>query len=175
MKKVFVAALIFVVVLFGFTFYKSSNVDKSSSGTEVHSEKITETKVYSFSGSDEVLTVMNGTVVLDKNEETFSGGTLKVNSEEFFNGVTSYSVTFYVLNNGKKEIIMSNSLIDKTGGKINPDGDDLGKISGESFITEYKLDNIESLVNNLYFEINTANANGENKTHQLLLDVTEVK
>ncbi len=175
MKKVFAVALAFVLILFGFTFYKSGYEDKSAPATAVHSEKAAETKVYSFSGSDEILTVINGTVILDEDEETFSGGILQVNSEEFFDGVTSYSTTFYILEDGKKKTVMSNSLVDMTGGKVSPHGDDLGKISGADVITEYKTDSTENLINNLYFEINTVGADGENKTHQLPLDVIEVK
>ena len=155
-------------------FYKAEQEGNSPPATAVHSEKTTETKVYSFSGSDEVLAVMNGTVILDEEEETFSGGTLQVNSEDFFEGVTSYSTTFYILKDGKKKTVMSNSLTDQTGGKIKLDGDDLGKISGADIITEYKTDNTENLINNLYFHINMVGADGENKTHQLHLDVTEV-
>ncbi len=171
MKKVFAVALVFVLVLFCFSFYKAGQEGNSSPETAVHSEKNTDTKVYSFSGSDEILTVMNGTVILSEAGETFSGGTLQVNSEEFFDGVTSYSTTFYILKDGKKKTVMSNSLIDQTGGKVKLDGDYLGKISGTDVITENKT---EKLINNLYFEIKTVGADGENKIHQLHLDVTEV-
>ncbi len=175
MKKILAVAFAFVVALTCFGVYRDrAGYDRSTPGTEVHSEKSTETKVYSFSGSDEVLTVMNGTVILGEDEETFSGGTLQVNSKEFFDNVISYSTTFYILENGKKKTVMSNSLIDQTGGKINPDGDSLGKISGDDLISGYKTDNTEGLMNNLYFEINTVGVDGENKTHQLLMDVIEI-
>ena len=174
MKKVFAVALVFVLVLFFFTFRKADQSDNSPPVTAVHSEKNTETKVYSFSGSDDVLTVMNGTVIIDEDEETFSGGFLQINSEEFFEGVTSYNTAFYILEDGIKKTVMSNSLVDQTGGKVKLDGDDLGKISGADIITEYKTDSRENLINNLYFEINTVGADGENKTHQLRMDVFEI-
>ncbi|MBQ3137315.1 MAG: hypothetical protein IJB74_07540 [Clostridia bacterium] len=171
MKKVFVAVLIFVLIFFCFTFNKVRQGDNSPPATAVHSEKNTETKVYSFSGSDDILTVMNGTVVLGEDEETLSGGTLQINSEDFFEGVTSYNTTFYILEDGKKKTVMSNSLVDHTGGKVKLDGDDLGKLSGADVIAENKTEN---LINNLYFEITTVGADGENKTHQLRMDVIEI-
>ncbi len=175
MKKVLAVAFVLVVALTCFGIYRDrTGYDRSPPGTAVHPEETMEMRVYSFSGSDEVLTVMNGTVILGEDEETFSGGILRVNSTEFFEGVTSYNTTFYILENGKKKTIMSNSLIDQTGGKVNPDGDDLGKISGADVVTGYKAENTESLTDNLYFEINTVGANGENKTHQLLLDVIKI-
>ncbi len=174
MKKVFAVALVFVLVLFCFSFYKAGQEGNSPPATAVHSEKNTETKVYSFSGSDDVLTVMNGTVIIDEYGETFSGGTLQVNSEDFFDGVTSYSTTFYILEDGKKKTVMSNSLIDQTGGKVISDGDDLGKISGADVVTGYNNDSTENLMKNLFFEIKTVGADGENRIHQLHLDVKEV-
>ena len=114
---------------------------------------------------------MNGTVVLGEDEETLSGGTLQINSEDFFEGVTSYNTTFYILEDGKKKTVMSNSLVDHTGGKVKLDGDDLGKLSGADVIAENKTEN---LINNLYFEITTVGADGENKTHQLRMDVIEI-
>lgn len=175
MKKVLAVAFALVVALTCFGVYRDrAGYDRSTQGTEVLSEKTAETKVYSFSGSDEVLTVMNGTVILGEDEETFSGGILQINSEEFFEGVTSYNTTFYILEDGIKKTVMSNSLVDRTGGKVKLNGDDLGKISGADIITEYKTDNTENLINNLYFEINTVGADGESKTHQLRMDVVEI-
>lgn len=174
MKKVFAAVMVFVLVIFCFSFYMAGREENSPPATAVHSEKNTDTKVYSFSGSDEVITVMNGTIILGEAEETFSGGTLQINSGVFFEGVTSYSTTFYISENGQKKTVMSNSLVDQTGGKVKLDGDDLGKISGADVVTGYEFDNTESLTNNLYFEINIVGADGENKIHQLHLDVKEV-
>lgn len=174
MKKVFAVALIFVLVLFFFTFRKADQSDNSPPGTAVHTENISETKVYSFSGSDDILTVMNGTAVIGEDEETFSGGTLKINSEKFFDGIISYTATFYILEDGQKKTVMSNSLIDQTDGKVKLDGDDLGKISGADVVTGYNNDSTENLMKNLFFEIETVGADGEKKSHQLHLDVKEV-
>ena len=175
MKKVFAAVLIFIVVLGSFTFYKTGQANKSSPATAVHTENNERAKVYSFSGSDDILAVMNGTVIFDEDEEIFSGGILKINSEDFFDGITSYTAIFYILENGQRNTVMINSVTDQTGGMVVFDGDDLGKISGENVLNNYNADNTKAFINNLYFEISVIGAEGEKKTHQLQLDVTEVK
>ncbi len=175
MKTVFITVLIFIIALGGFTLYKvEQNSDTSPPATAVHTEKMVETKVYSFSGSDEILSVINGTAVLGEDEEIFSGGVLKINSEDFFDGITSYTATFYILEDGQRSTVMINSVTDQTGGMVVFDGDDLGKISGADVINSYNSDNTDDFMNNLYFEIKVVNADGENKTHQLHLNVTEV-
>ena len=174
MKKVFIIALAFVLVIFGLTFYRLEQADVSTPATAVHSDDKKETKVLSFGGSDDVLTVMNGTVIIDEDGETFSGGTIQVNSEDFFDGVVSYNTSFYILENGQKKTVISNWLTDQTGGKVISDGDDLGKISGADVVTGYNNDSTENLMKNLFFEIETVGADGEKKSHQLHLDVKEV-
>ena len=174
MKKVFAVVMAFVLVLFVFTFHKIRQGDAGIEGTAVHSENVTGTKVYSFSGSDDILTVMNGTMVLGEDEEIFSGGKLHINSESFFEGITSYTTTFYTLKNGEKQILMTNSLIDQTGGMVVFDGDDLGKISGADIIGDEENDGTADLMKSLFFEISIVTADGENKTHQLLMDVVEI-
>lgn len=174
MKKVFAVVMAFVLVLFVFTFHKIRQGDAGIEGTAVHSENVTGTKVYSFSGSDDILTVMNGTVILDEDEETFSGGILKMNSEEFFDGITSYTATFYILDDGQRNTVMINSVTDQTGEMVVFDGDDLGKISGADIIGDEENDGTADLMKSLFFEISIVTADGENKTHQLLMDVVEI-
>lgn len=171
MKKAFAVALVFVLVLFFFTFRKADQSDNSPPGTAVHTENISETKVYSFSGSDDILTVMNGTAVFGEDEDIFSGGMLKINSEKFFDGIISYTAKFYVLKDGQRNTVMINSVTDQTGGMVVFDGDDLGKISGPDIMEKDSTDNF---MKNLYFEIKIADADGKIKTHQLHLDVTEI-
>lgn len=174
MKKVVIIALAFVLALFGLTFHRSATSDVSPPATAVHTENNTGAKVYSFSGSDDILTVMNGMIVLDEDEEIFSGGMLKINSENFFDGITSYTAKFYILEDGQRNTVMINSVTDQTGGMVVFDGDDLGKISGEDVIN-YNDDDTKAFINNLYFEISVAGTDGEKKSHQLQMDVIEVK
>ena len=161
MKKIFIIALVFVLAILCFTFRKVDKSDISPTETAVHTEKSDGAKVYSFSGSDEILTVMNGTAVIGEDEEIFSGGMLKINSDEFFKGITSYTATFYILEDGKRNTVMKNSVTDQTGEMVVFDGDDLGKISGADVINSYNSDNTEAFRNNLYFEIKVVNADGE--------------
>ena len=174
MKKIFIIALVFVLAILCFTFRKVDKSYISPTETAVHTEKSDGAKVYSFSGSDEILTVMNGTAVISEDEEIFSGGMLKINSEKFFKDITSYTATFYIMENGQKNTLMINSVADETGGMVIFDGDDMGKISGADIINSYNSDNTEVFRDNLYFEIKVVNADGEDKTHSIHLDVTEV-
>ncbi len=133
----------------------------------------TNQNIYSFSGSNELFTVSNGTVVLSEAEETFCGGDLKVNSQEILSGVTYYSTTFYILTDGEKRTVMSNRVTDMTGVSVSPEGV-LGKISGDDLIVGNKVENIEEFENNLYFELKTVDLSGKENVYQLQLTVTQV-
>ena len=78
-----------------------------SQNGENKSDKIT---VYSFCGENEQFAVTNGVIVISADEEIFYGGDLKVTDDEYFSDVTSYSVKFYTMTNGKTRTIMHNSV-----------------------------------------------------------------
>ena len=128
--------------------------------------------VYSFSGEDGQLAVSNGIIVLNGTEETFAGGDLKVTGD-LFTDITSYSTTFYTMSGNERDIILSNSVVDMTGGKVNVSGD-LGQISGESVIKRIKIDDTSDLKNALYFELITKDKNGEESVYQLQMSLTEI-
>ncbi len=174
MKKVFVVVSVFMLVVFFFTLSRSSESDRSPAATAVHSENVSETKIYSFSGSDEILTVMNGTVVLGEDEEIFYGGELKVNSSEILEGVSACITHFYVFTEGRKETVMINDVTDLTGGNVSFEGD-LGKISSESTGISRKTGRTDEFINNLYFEITLSGKDGEKTSYELKMNVTEVK
>ena len=109
---------------------------------------------------------MNGT------EETFSGGDLKV-SDDFFDNITSYSTTFYIMSGGEKDVILSNGMVDMTGDTVNISGD-LGQISGDSAIRRIKIDGTSDLKNILYFELTTKDMDGNENVYQLELSLTEI-
>ena len=138
-------------------------------GSEKQEEK-QNFSVYSFSGEDENLTVTNGVIVLSDDYEAFYGGNLQVN-EENFAGVTSFEETFYVLKDGEKEIISSNSLTDTTGGAVNVGGD-LGKKWGAGSISG-KFD-ADDLKNNFFFEFTVTDIEGNTHTYQTQMKVVEV-
>lgn len=143
-------------------------------GCSVNNEETQENlSVYSFYGEDEAFAIMNGVIVISADEEIFYGGDLKVTDDEYFADITSYSVKFYTMTNGETRTIMHNSVIDQTGSTINVTGD-LGKMSGEDIIIGNKVENINELATNLYFELNTTDLNGKQDTYQVQLTVTEI-
>ena len=107
---------------------------------KVEQEQLT---VYSFSGENEQLSISNGIIILNGTEETFSGGDLKV-TDDFFNNITSYSTTFYIMADDEKDVILSNDVVDMTGDTVNISGD-LGQISGNSTIRRIKIDDTSDL------------------------------
>ena len=132
-----------------------------------------ETAVFSFSGENEQFAIFNGVVILADEREVFDGGDLKVVCEEEFSNIAFYSGTFYTMKNGERRTILSNSVADMTGGALNINGD-LGRISGESCISGGKIENMEEFKNNLWFELNTTDRNGNKNTYQLELVLTEI-
>ena len=129
-------------------------------------------RVYSFSGGNEQLTISNGIIVLDDSEEIFSGGDLKA-IDDFFADVASCSVTFYIQQGDERKIILSNSVVDMTGGSVDFTGD-LGQISGDGVLVGNKIENITCLENDLYFELITTDNAGTENTYQIKLSITEV-
>lgn len=125
--------------------------------------------VYSFSGENETLAISNGVIVLTSTEEIFYGGNLEVNQEKF-DDITAYSMTFYIMSDKGKGILISNCVEDMTGETLHVSGE-IGKRSGDGIITR---ESIEELQNNLYFELETTNRSGENNNHQLQLTLKEI-
>ena len=141
---------------------------------KVEQEQLT---VYSFSGENEQLSISNGIIILNGTEETFSGGDLKV-SDDFFDNITSYSTTFYIMAGDEKDVItydviLSNGMVDMTGDTVNISGD-LGQISGDSAIRRIKIDGTSDLKNILYFELTTKDMDGNENVYQLELSLTEI-
>ena len=127
---------------------------------------------YSFYGEHDYFSISNGSIVLNDTEEVFDGGDLEITQSGVLEEVASYSTTFYTLINGEKRIILSNSVIDQTGDSVNVDGD-LGKASGKDFVVGNKVENIEELRENLWFELTTMDLNGEENVYQIQLTLTE--
>ena len=136
---------------------------------KVEQEQLT---VYSFSGENEQLSISNGIIVLNGTEEIFTGGDLKV-TDDFFNNITSYSTTFYIMADDEKDVILSNDVVDMTGDTVNISGD-LGQISGNSTIRRIKIDDTSNLENILHFELTTKDRNGKENVYQLQLSLTEI-
>ena len=103
---------------------------------------------------------MNGT------EEIFAGGDLKVTGD-LPADITSYSTTFYTMSGSERDVILSNSTVDMTGGMVNVSGD-LGQISGDSIIRRIKIEDVNDL------EITTKNKSGEENVYQLQMSLTKI-
>ena len=111
-------------------------------------------------------------IVLNGTEEIFTGGDLKV-ADDFFNNITSYSTTFYIMVGDEKDVILSNDVVDMTGDTVNISGD-LGQISGNSTIRRIKIDGTSDLKNILYFELTAKDMDGNENVYQLELSLTEI-
>lgn len=72
-----------------------------------------------------------------------------------------------------KDIILSNSVVDMTGGTVNVSGD-LGQISGDSTIRRINIDDANDLENTLYFELAVKDKNGKESVYQLQMSLTEI-
>lgn len=112
---------------------------------------------------------IDGVIVLSSAEEIFYGGDLKANQEKF-DDITEYSMTFYIMSSNKKDILISNSVVDMTGGTIHISGD-IGKRSGAGTMIKELTDELK---NNLYFELETTDLDGERSNFQLQLSVVEI-
>ncbi len=130
--------------------------------------------VYSFSGDNYFLSVSDGVIVLNGEEEIFSGGKLNILQDKLFSDITSYSADFYILKNGEKRTVLSSSVVDMTGESVKLDGDSLGKISGETIITNYKMIDEEDWQNNLFFELTTKDKDGEETVYELQMELIKI-
>ncbi len=131
--------------------------------------------VYSFSGANYFFSVTDGVIVLNGEEETFSGGNLTVLQEAPFSDIVSYDADFYIIKDGEKRTVLSSSVVDMTGGSVRLNGDSLGKISGETIITNYKMIDEEDWQNNLFFELTVTDKNGEETVYELQMELEKVR
>lgn len=121
-------------------------------------------KVYSFRGENEYISVSNGVIVLDSENEICYGGDLKVLSSDFAD-ITSYLTTIYI--NGS--VLLSNRVDDQTGGTIDVSGN-IGKVSGDIL----RDSDADKLTDNLWLELKTTNLSGEENIYQVQLETTEI-
>ena len=114
---------------------------------------------YTLRGEHDYFAISNGSITLSDAEEVFDGGDLQITQSGVFEEVASYSTTFYMIADGERRIILSNSVVDQTGGTISIEGD-LGKGTGDGFIIGNKVEKIDDLKENLWFELKTTDLNG---------------
>ena len=86
---------------------------------------------------------------------------------------TLYSTTFYTISGSEKNVILSNSVVDTTGGTVNVSGD-LGQISGDSTLRRINIDDTNDFNGTLYFELTTKDKYGTENVYQLQMALTEI-
>ncbi len=123
--------------------------------------------VYSFSGETEEFILSEGVIVFDGNEETYYGGNIK-SKEGQLDDITAYTMTLYISTDGEKNILLSNSVVDETGGTISIDGE-VGRISGDIWLK----DHIEK-DDTLCFELEATRLDGEKYICQMAPDVVKI-
>ena len=111
---------------------------------------------YTFRGEHDYFAISNGSITLSDTEEVFDGGDLQITQSGVFEEVASYSTTFYMIADGERRIILSNSVVDQTGGPIGN-----------------KVEKIDNLKENLWFELKTTDLNGNEEAYQVQLTLTE--
>ena len=131
--------------------------------------------IYSFSGGNDYFNVSNGIIVIAEDEETFSGGDLAITRKDAFSDVVSLRTEFYILRDGEEKTILVSELHDKTGGASVSLSGDLGKISGDTVVTEGRQsEEVEiDLLNNLYFRLTIKRNDGSSNTYTVQMDVEE--
>lgn len=138
-------------------------------GCNKNAEQIT---TYSFRGEHDYFAISNGSITLSGAEEVFDGGDLAVTQSGVFEEIVSYSTTFYTITDGEQRVILSNSVVDQTGGTVSVEGD-LGKGAGAGFIIDNKVEKIDDLKENLWFELKTTDLNGKEEVFRIQLSITE--
>ena len=127
---------------------------------------------YTFRGEHDYFAISDGSITLSDAEEVFDGGDLQITQSGVFEEVASYSTTFYMIADGERRIILSNSVVDQPGETISIEGD-LGKGAGDGFIIGNKVEKIDNLKENLWFELKTTDLNGNEEAYQVQLTLTE--
>lgn len=124
--------------------------------------------VFSFCGSGDLFSVSNGVIVLTPQEQTVYCGAIEAHNE-IFDSITACTGTLYFEENGEENILISNGVVDKTGGTINV-FDSLGSVSGGII----PISQIDALRNGLRLDLSVSDISGDTFTFTLDLDVTEV-
>lgn len=128
---------------------------------------------YFFYGGNEQIAIRNGSIVLNDTEEVFDGGTLEILQTDLATDITSYTTTFYILREEEKRIILSNVMIDKTGGSVRIDGE-LGKIIGPDVVVGNKVESMDKLKDNLWFELKTIDKDRNENVYQVQLILKDI-
>ncbi len=126
-------------------------------------------RVYTFYGESELFSVSNGVLVLDEEQEIFYGGELDW-KDESLDAFSYFSIRFYVQDGAEQATLLHNTVLDKTSGNVNIDGD-LGWISGDLPLT---ADSLEKLQDNLFFELELVDLEGKHNVWQQQMTMKDI-
>ena len=123
-------------------------------------------RVYSVCGENNELSVSNGVIVVNKDEETFDGGQVEVKLDT--DNINGYSMRFYILRpDGEKEPVFVKSVSDGMG---QDDYSDMGQIRGDGAIPG----DIQDAVDDFYFELKAEDMDGNRHEYDLKLEVKRI-
>lgn len=123
-------------------------------------------RVYSVCGENNELSVSNGVIVVNKDEETFDGGQVEVKLDT--DNINGYSMRFYIPRpDGEKEPVLVKSVSDGMG---QDDYSDMGQIRGDGAIPG----DIQDAVDDFYFELKAEDMDGNRHEYDLKLEVKRI-
>ena len=134
-----------------------------------------ETKVYSFSGSNDELKIHNGVIILSPQKQVVYGGEVEYIGPKRTH-IKSYSKTIYI-HDEEDVVLKSRASFGVEGDGFSfPAESELNKengwISSEELLTEQQIKELEE---NLYYQLEMIKDDGEIIKLPIQLDVREVK
>ena len=111
--------------------------------------------------------------MLGTDNEIFDGGNLQMIRTELFSDVASYFTAFYLKKDGEERTILNHGVDDMAGGSVTIEGD-LGRISGDGVIIGNGVENIDELLQSLYFELRVTDLNGRESVYTFPLNLTKI-
>ena len=158
----YITILICTVVLFGCS---KTDIKNEVSESTINANK-NPSGTYLFSGENESIKIVNGSIIFGETNEVFSGGNLEILQPDLFADISSYSTTFYtLLNNGERNDFYSTNVTDVRNGAESINSD-LGSSSSNGF-------SVINLEQGLWFELITTDVNGKEDKYLLELTVIE--
>lgn len=125
---------------------------------------------YSFSGSNDYLSITNGKLLISDKRDEIYGGVLTMNDDV---AATGYIVRLYILQDDYKRTLIENTSEAKSG-QLLQIGSDVGKLSCEPGQLLGEGLSEDELTDNLYFELELVDESGATRTIELKLDVQQV-
>ncbi len=126
-----------------------------------------ETRIYSFCGETDVITINNGLIISTDGLEKFIGGDLTFKGEEPLD-VKSCVTKFFYYKDGVEDTILSNSESVEGSTKGSIISTDMGSISSENL---FYSNNLEQVIKSLNLSITGFFMNGEKFEYNVVLDV----